>query len=132
MSQFEVVVGAGTLRAEGERIVQFPHRWTPTGVSVQTVFTGAHLLHLAVAGCVLNDVFREADRVGLDVRGVRVTASGDFDTDTWASTGISYDVAIDSAAPADALHDLLIAVDAVAEIPRAVRAGAGVVRAGPS
>jgi hypothetical protein len=28
------------------------HRWTPGGVTVEAGFTGGHLLHLAVAGCV--------------------------------------------------------------------------------
>ena len=106
----------------------FPHRWTDEGVTVETAFTGAHLLHLAAAGCVLNDVYREAVASDIAVDGVRVTASGDYDMDTWASTGITYAVEIDSPAGADAIADLLDTVDQVAEIPRSIRHGAPVER----
>ncbi|GGJ34609.1 OsmC family protein [Streptomyces brasiliensis] len=128
MGEFDVVVGAGTLRSTAADAVQFPHRWTSEGVTVETPFTGAHLLHLAAAGCVLNDVFREAERLGFDVRGVRVTASGGFDTETWQSTGIRYVVDLESPASARELDALLEAVDSVAEIPKAIRAGTTVER----
>jgi uncharacterized OsmC-like protein len=124
---FEVVAGAGTLR--GGTGVRFPHRWTSEGVGVETEFTGGHLLSLAAAGCVLNDVYREADRLEIELAGVRVTASGGFDPTTWASTGIAYSVELDSPAPAEDLARLLEVVDEVAEIPRALRAGAPVRRA---
>lgn len=125
---FDVVVCAGSLRSSDARAVRFPHRWTPGGVTVETEFTGAHLLHLAAAGCVLNDLYREAAGIGLRIDGARVTASGGFDTESWASTGISYAVDVDSPASADELARLLAVVDEVAEIPRALRAGAPVVR----
>ena len=97
---------------------------------METSFTGAHLLHLAVAGCVLNDVFREAERLGVIVYGVRVTASGGFNTETWESTGIGYVVDVDGPASAGELDTLLEAVDSVAEIPKSIRAGATVERMG--
>ncbi len=77
MGDFSVVVGAGTLRSGAPDAVTFPHQWTAHGVTVDTSFTGAHLLHLAAAACVLNDVYREAGTLGVDVRGVRVSATGD-------------------------------------------------------
>ena len=128
MDAFEVVVGAGRFRSDDNGAVSFPHRWTPEGVTVESDFTGAHLLHLAAAGCVLNDVYREAGELGIRVDGVRVTASGGFDTEAWTSTGITYQVDVDSPASADELARLLTRVDEVAEIPRAVRAGATVRR----
>jgi hypothetical protein len=70
----------------------------------------------------------EAAASGVDLRGVRVSAEGGFDTDSWSSTGITYSVEIDSDAPADELARLLATVDEVAEIPRALRAGAAVRR----
>ena len=85
-------------------------------------------MHLAIAGCVLNDVFREAERLGAIVHGVRVTASGGFNTETWESTGIVYLVDVDSPASASELAALLEAVDRVAEIPKSIRAGAPVKR----
>ena len=86
------------------------------------------MLHLAAAGCVLNDVYREAARLGIEVTGVRVTAAGGFDTATWQSTGIGYSVEVSSDAPAGELAQLLDVVDEVAEIPHAIRAGAVVRR----
>ena len=91
-------------------------------------FTGGHLLHLAAAGCVLNDVYREAAALGIELMGVRVSAAGDFDTGSWASTGISYRVEVSSAAAPGEIARLLAVVDEVAEIPRAIRAGATVER----
>ncbi|WP_436535869.1 OsmC family protein [Actinoplanes sp. HUAS TT8] len=128
MEQFAVVVGAGTGRSDQPGAVRFPHRWTDEGVTVESDFTGAHLLHLAAAGCVLNDVYREAAGLNIPVDGVRVTASGGFDTTTWASTGITYRVDLRSPASAEDQARLLARVDEVAEIPRAIRAGAPVQR----
>ena len=121
-NRFEVTVSAGTMRSDSSAAVRFPHRWTPGGVTVEADFTGAHLLHLATAGCVLNDIYREAESLGIDVSGVRVTAAGGFDTTTWQSTGIDYSVEVSSNASADKLADLLEVVDQVAEIPHAIRA----------
>lgn len=128
MGDFDVVVGAGTLRSQAPDAVRFPHRWTAEGVTVDAAFTGAHLLHLAAAGCVLNDVYREAAALGLAVLGVRVSASGGFDSETWKSTGISYAVEVDSTASAAEVDALLCRVESIAEIPKSIRAGASVDR----
>jgi uncharacterized OsmC-like protein len=127
--QFDVSVGAGIFRSADNRAVHFPHRWTTEGVTVEADFTGAHLLHLAVAGCVLNDVYREAAKLDIELDGVRVLARGGFDTETWESTGVAYAIQVSSPASAEALDHLLALVDEVAEIPRAVRSGATVERA---
>jgi hypothetical protein len=89
-NRFEVTVGAGTMMSASGAAIRFPHRWTSSGVTVEADFTGAHLLHLAAAGCVL--------------------------------------VEVSSDASADQLAQLLDVVDQVAEIPRAIRAGAPVQR----
>jgi uncharacterized OsmC-like protein len=127
-NRFEVSVGAGTMMSDSDAAVRFPHRWTPGGVTVEADFTGGHLLNLAAAGCVLNDVYREAATLGIELSGVRVTAAGGFDTTTWQSTGIDYAAEVSSDASADELTRLLEVVDQVAEIPRAIRAGADVRR----
>ena len=59
-NRFQVVVGAGTMILRlrplplASRTGGLPaaSRWKPA-------FTGGHLLHLAAAGCVLNDLYRE-------------------------------------------------------------------------
>lgn len=127
LSPFAVRATAGTLRApEG---VELGHLWTDAGVIAGPVTNGGQALHLAVALCVLNDTYREAERLGITVDGVAVEADGGFDDD-WRSTGIEYAVTLDSDAPAGDLARLLSVVDEVAEIPRAVRAGATVRRRG--
>ncbi len=125
---FNVVVAAGSLRSADERAVRFAHRWTSEGVTVETDFTGGHLFHLAAAGCVLNDIYREARGLGIELDGVRVAAHGGFNDDTWESIGISYSVDVRSPASAEAVGHLLDVVNAVAEIPRAIRRGASVRR----
>lgn len=125
--RFGVVVSAGSLRSASG--VVMPHRWTAEGVVVETEFTGAHLYHLAAAGCVLNDVYRESTRLGVVVNGVRVSAYGGFDTATWASTGVIYDVEVDSDASEGDVAHLIGVVDEVAEIPKTLRRGTTVTRA---
>ncbi|MEQ6895978.1 OsmC family protein [Microbacterium sp. KR10-403] len=129
MGGFEAVAAAGSFRDDRPDVVVFPHRWSDEGVSVRTDFTGAHLLHLAVAGCVLNDVYREAVGLGITIDGVRVTADGGFDTDEWTSTGIEYRVEIDTPASRADVEALIAQVDAVAEIPQVLRVGMQIDRA---
>ena len=91
------------------------------------VVNGAQVLHLSVALCVLNDTYREAERLGVMLEGVAVQADGSFDAE-WRSNGIEYRVTLDSTAPAEALALLRASVDEIAEIPRAIRAGSPVRR----
>lgn len=121
-----MVVASGDLRSGSGVGIEWGHRWTPEGVVIEGDFTGAHLLHLAIAGCVLNDVHREAERLGVDIAGVRVAAWGGFDTESWRSTGVEYRVELSSTASQDEVERLLSVVDEVAEIPKALRQGAEV------
>jgi hypothetical protein len=124
LSPLGVRATAGTLRtAEG---VVLYHIWTDEGVVAAPAANGAHLLHLSGALCVLNDTYREAERLGVKVDGVAVEADGRFD-DGWRSTGIVYSVTLDSRASAEDVAHLRGVVDEVAEIPRAIRAGAPVI-----
>ncbi len=127
---FEVRVSAGSLRAEETAGWVVPHAWTERGIVVEAPGTGGHLLHVAVGVCVLNDTVREARATGLAVHGVAVTARGGFDK-AWRSTGITYDVAVDTTEEPGKVAALLEQVDQVAEIPQALRSGADVRRARP-
>jgi hypothetical protein len=126
---FPVRLTAGSLRSETDAGWLVPHVWTDGGVVVEAAPNGAGVLHVAVALCVLNDTFREARERGLRVDGVRVSARGEFDPETWQSTGVRYAVEVDSSEPAADLASLADHVDAIAEIPRALRAGMTVGRA---
>ena len=123
LSPLGVRATAGTLRAAEGVVIQ--HTWTKEGVVAAPAANGAHLLHLSVALCVLNDTYREAIQMGIKIDGVAVEADGGFD-DEWHSTGIEYSVTLDAHASLQDLARLLAVVDEVAEIPRAVRAGAPV------
>lgn len=128
IGDFEVRVSAGDMRPDPDVGLALPHQWTSDGVVVECDFTGAHLFHLAPAGCVLNDLYREAQDLGIGINGARVTAGGDFDRSSWESTGVLYTIEISSHAPQAALDRLVEIVDRVAEIPMALRAGTTVSR----
>lgn len=127
-ANFEVVVSAGNLRPAVEGRVVMPHRWTAEGVVVEADFTGGHLYHLAAAGCVLNDLYREGERLGMKIHGARVRAYGGFNPATWSSTGIEYEVDVASEASEEEIRRLVAVVDDVAEIPKALRLGTTVTR----
>jgi hypothetical protein len=126
---FPVVLTAGSLSADADAGWLVPHAWTDAGVVVQAAPNGAGVMHVAVALCVLNDTYREAKGRGVDVAGVRVSARGEFDQETWQSTGVTYAVEVDSPSAATDVAELVAHVDKVAEIPRALRAGMTVERA---
>jgi putative redox protein len=89
-------------------------------------FNGGELLHLAVAGCVSNDLFREARALGLRLTRVAITARGEFTGSPPVSGGIGYTVEVWGDAPAAALRELVARVDAIAEIPNSLRQGTAV------
>jgi uncharacterized OsmC-like protein len=114
----DVELGSGSrASASGFRL---DHSWTDDGVSVDTDGTGAHLLLVSVGVCVLNDVYREA-RPGIQIDGVLVRVSGDFDAESWSSTAVAYEVEIDSPDDEATVARLLEQVEAAAEIPRVLR-----------
>ena len=89
-------------------------------------FNGGQLLHLAVAGCISNDLFREAAARGIELTRVVVTADGDYEGAPAVSTGISYAVEVEGSATEDELRSLVDHVDAIAEIPNSLRRGTAV------
>jgi putative redox protein len=86
-------------------------------------FNGGQLLHLAVAGCVSNDLFREASRRGIELTRVVITADGQLHGNPAVSAGITYSVEIEGRAPEEDLQSLVSHVDAIAEIPGSLRRG---------
>ena len=86
-------------------------------------FNGGQLLNLAVAACVSNDLFREADRRGLALRRVRVSVTSEYVGSPAVSTPIEFDVELDGDAAQADLDALLDHVDAIAEIPNSIRNG---------
>ncbi len=93
-------------------------------------FNGGQLLYLAVAGCVSNDLFREARAAGIELSSVRVKVSGDFVGEPAVSDEIRYEVEVAGNAPEGQLRELIDQVDEIAEIPNSLRQGTRVRLAG--
>jgi uncharacterized OsmC-like protein len=86
-------------------------------------FNGGQLLNLAVAGCVSNDLVREAARRGLVLTRVAVRVRSDYVGDPAVSTPIEVDVELAGDADEATLRELVAHVDAIAEIPNSLRHG---------
>src|ERR1700738_518798 len=89
-------------------------------------FNGGQLLYLAVAGCISNDLFREAATRSIILDKVVVGVVGDFHGDPATSTDIRYDVELSGHATPEQLRDLVRHVDQIAEIPNSLRRGTAV------
>lgn len=89
-------------------------------------FNGGQLLNLAVAGCVSNDLFREAGREGITLRRVLVSVSSDYVGDPAISTAIEYEVELEGDGSKDEMRALVEHVDGIAEIPNSIRHGTDV------
>lgn len=86
-------------------------------------FNGGQLLNMAVAGCISNDLFREAAAKSMRLTHVRVTVTSDYTGNPAVSTPIEYQVEIEGEATREALDELVAHVDAIAEIPNSIRRG---------
>ena len=89
-------------------------------------FNGGQLLYLAVAGCISNDLFREARAAGIELSSVRVKVTGDFMGEPAVSDEIQYEVEVEGDAPVEQLRTLVEQVDEIAEIPNSLRQGTSV------
>jgi putative redox protein len=89
-------------------------------------FNGGQLLYLAIAGCVSNDLFREARAREIQLERVRVVVRGDFTGDPAVSTDVVYDVDVTGDATREQLEELVAYVDDIAEIPNSLRRGTSV------
>lgn len=70
--------------------------------------TGGHVLHLAVATCLFNDLHTAAKLAGLSLGPVTVRADGGFDETMTASTGIRIKVEISGDADPEELRTLVL------------------------
>ena len=95
-------------------------------------FNGGQLLYLAVAGCISNDLFREARAEGIELSSVKVKVGGTFVGEPAVSDEILYEVEVEGNAPQERLRVLVDHVDEIAEIPNSLRQGTRVRLAGSS
>lgn len=87
---------------------------------------GGEFLMLALATCYCNDLYREAQRLGIPLESVEIEASAEFGGVGLAAKNIRYRANVISAAPASQIAELLRKTDAVAEVHNTIRAGTAV------
>lgn len=95
----------------------------PKNVGKGSAINGGEFLMLALATCYCNDLYREAERLGIPIEGVEVEASAEFPGIGLAATNITYRATVSSPASSAAVAQLLRETDAVAEVHNTVRAG---------
>ena len=111
----EVVVRSGA----SAQPLSVPRKTVGKGSAVN----GGEFLMLALATCYCNDLYREAERLGLPIERVEVEASAEFPGIGLAATDVKYRATVSSSASSSAVERLLRETDAVAEIHNTVRAG---------
>jgi uncharacterized OsmC-like protein len=105
------------------QVVLQHHRTDGIQIDAQPL-SGGHLLHLAVAGCVFNDLYRLAAERGIRLTDVLVSATGDFAGERpTVSTGIRYQVFVSGEASEEQLQELVLEVGTIASIPNVLRRG---------
>lgn len=99
------------------------HHLTERAVVHIDTLSGGHLLNLAVAGCLFNDILREAAKRKIIVTDLRVAADGAFSGDPLVCTGIDYAVEVTGEASDAELRRLVADCERDASIPLTLRAG---------
>lgn len=84
---------------------------------------GGELLMLALATCYCNDLYREAQRLGITLTRVEVEAHAEFAGIGLAARDIRYRAQVESPASPEQIGELIRQTDAVAEIHNTIRAG---------
>ena len=84
---------------------------------------------LALATCYCNDLYREAQRMGISLSRIEVEAKAEFAGVGLAARNIQYRANVESSASPEKITDLIRQTDAVAEVHNTIRAGVPVVLA---
>jgi organic hydroperoxide reductase OsmC/OhrA len=107
-----------TLTTNGQaRSLQISPKATGFGSSAN----GGELLFLALATCYCNDLYREADRQGIQIISVEVEVDGDFGSVGEPARNISYRARVTAQASQEAIQALMKHTDQVAEIQNTLR-----------
>ncbi len=84
-------------------------------------FSGGELLLLAIGGCYVNDIYREAAKADMVVTGVHVDVEADWGGDPVRAQNVTFAVKVEAEAPEEKILELIKHTDAVAEIPNSLR-----------
>ena len=83
---------------------------------------GGELLMAALATCYCNDLYREAQRLGIAIGAVEGEAEAEFIDRGLSASNVTYRAKVRSPEPADLIEQLLRETDAVAEVHNTLRA----------
>jgi OsmC-like protein len=120
-------IGDGPADHTGQPTLVVDHHLAGRAAIDIELLSGGHLLHLAIAGCLFNDILREAPVRGISIERLAVSADGGFDER--GSTGVRYEIGVESPADRTEVERLVSDMEADATIPAALRSGAPVERA---
>lgn len=95
----------------------------PKSSGLGSGINGGELLFLAMATCYCNDIYREAARRGLRVSAVDVEVYGEFGAEGEPARNVNYRAKVAGPASEEALQDLMLETDRIAEIQNSLRAG---------
>ncbi len=98
-------------------------RIAPKRAGRGSAVNGGEFLMLALATCYCNDLFREADRMGVPLDAIEVEASAEFAGTGLAASDVRYHARIESSASPEQVMRLLHETDAVAEVHNTLRRG---------
>ncbi len=79
------------------------------------------LLFLALAACYCNDIYREANKQGIKIESVEVEVKGDFDSESFPASNITYTASVKAKASRDRIIELMNLTDKVTEIQNTIR-----------
>jgi uncharacterized OsmC-like protein len=124
-AQVRLAPGEGEPVVPTDHIVFRHHRAPEVAWSIDTA-TGGHVLHLALAQCVFNNVLRIAQERGVTLGDVSVKADGGFDEDGTASTGIDCTIELSGAADQSDLAGLAVEAFDASSVVAVLRRGGAV------
>lgn len=88
---------------------------------------GGELLFLALATCYCNDIYREANKRGIQVKRVQVEVTGSFGAEGEGARDIRYRASVDAHATQPEILELMTHTDTVSEIQNTLRRASPVV-----
>jgi uncharacterized OsmC-like protein len=104
------------------RSLEIPSKHTGYGSAVN----GGELLFLALATCYCNDIYREAEKRGIEITSVAVRVQGEFGSAGEIARNVRYDAKVSSTSDEESIRDLLRHTDTVAEIQNTLRHGVSI------
>ncbi|HEY6900579.1 MAG TPA: OsmC family protein [Puia sp.] len=107
---------------DAAKVITLPVKPSGFGSAVN----GGELLLMALATCFCNDIYREAGKRGIDVRGVEVEFTGEFGGEGEPGRNFTYRAKVDSDAAPEVIEELILYTDLIAEVHNTLRRGIAV------